>query len=85
MIQEFGEILRFLIIGKDIDYGGPVSPVDLAMMLENLYLPSFEMLKKWEQDKKVVGGFLAAKRVGALIIEAPSAEELSSWMTSLPF
>ena len=77
--------MRFLIIGKDIDYGGPINPLDLAMLLENVYIPSFEMLKKWEQDKKIVGGFLAAQRGGALIIEASSAEELSSWMTSLPF
>jgi hypothetical protein len=77
--------LKFLIIGKDVDYGGPMSPADLVVLFENVYLPSFEMLKKWEQDKKVVGGFLAAQRGGAIIIEAPSAEELSSWMTSLPF
>jgi hypothetical protein len=77
--------LKFLIIGRDVDYGGPMSPADLLVLFENVYMPSFEMLKKWEQDKKVVGGFLAAQRAGAIIIEAPSAEELSSWMTSLPF
>jgi len=58
--------LKFLIIGKDIDYGGPISPMDLAMVLENVYLPSFERLKKWEQDKKVIGGFLAAQRGGVI-------------------
>ena len=77
--------MKFLIIGKDIDYGGPMSPADLVVLFENVYLPSFEMLTKWDQDKKIVGGFLAAQRAGAMIIEAPSAEELSSWMTSLPF
>ena len=64
--------MKFLIISKDIDYGGPISPMDLAMLLENVYMPSFEMLKNWEKDKKVVGGFLAAQRGGAIIIEAPS-------------
>jgi hypothetical protein len=77
--------LRFLVIGRDIDYGGQIDLMKLVMDFENVYLPSFEMLKKWEADKKVVGGFLAAQRAGAMIIEASSAEELSSWMTSLPF
>ena len=79
------KILKFLIIGRDVDYGGPMSPADLLVLFENVYRPSFEKLKKWEQDKKIVGGFLAAQRAGAIMIEAPSAEELSSWMTSLPF
>ncbi len=79
------KILKFLIIGRDVDYGGPMSPTDLLVLFENVYRPSFEILKKWEQDKKIVGGFLAAQRAVAIMIEAPSAEELSNWMTSLPF
>lgn len=54
-------------------------------MLEGVYIPSFQMLEKWESEKKVTGGFLAAQRAGAIIMEASSAEELSSKMTSLPF
>jgi len=40
------------LIGRDIDYGGPADPAYLAMLLEKVYLPSFEVLKGWEKDKK---------------------------------
>jgi hypothetical protein len=77
--------MRFLLIGEDIGYGGPVNPMELAATLENVYIPSFEILAKWESDKKITGGFFAAQRAGAFIIDAPSGEELSKWMTGLPF
>ena len=59
--------------------------MDAAMILENVELPSFETLKKWEESKKIVGGAVAAQNAVAIIIEASSAEELSSWMHKLPF
>jgi hypothetical protein len=43
------------------------------------------MLKEWEEKKKVVGGLFAGQRAGAIIVEAPSGEELSSWLQLLPF
>lgn len=42
-------------------------------------------LKSGNKTKKLSVAFLQHKRAGAIMIEAPSAEELSSWMTSLPF
>jgi len=57
----------------------------MAAVLEGVYIPSFQMLQKWESEKKVTGGFFAGQRAGAVMIEAPSAEELSKTMTSLPF
>ena len=77
--------MKFLVIGEDVDYNGPMNPKDLIGRLEMVYIPSFEMLENWEKEKKVVGGFFAAQRAGAVIIEAPTAEELSRTMTSLPF
>jgi hypothetical protein len=77
--------MKFLLIGEDIGYGGPVNPMEQAGTLENMYIPSFEILEKWESEKKITGGFFAAARAGALIIDALSGEELSKWMTSLPF
>lgn len=77
--------MKFLLIGKDIGFTTPVAPGQLAGLLEGVYIPSFKMLEKWESEKKVTGGFLAAQRGGAIIMEAASAEELSSKMTSLPF
>jgi hypothetical protein len=77
--------MKFLLIGKDIGFTTPVAPGQLAGLLEGVYIPSFKMLEQWESEKKVTGGFLAAQRGGAIIMEASSAEELSSKMTSLPF
>jgi hypothetical protein len=77
--------MKFLLIGKDIGFTTPIAPGQLAGLLEGVYIPSFKMLEKWESEKKAVGGFLAAQRGGAIIIEASSPEELSSMMTSLPF
>jgi hypothetical protein len=77
--------MKFLLIGKDIGFTTPVAPGQLAGMLEGVYIPSFQALEKWEAEGKATGGFFAAQRAGALIMEAASAEELSSKMTSLPF
>ena len=77
--------MKFLCIGRDIGFTTPVPPGQLAAVLEGVYLPSFQMLEKWESEKKVTGGFFAGQRAGAVIIEAASAEELSKTMTSLPF
>jgi hypothetical protein len=79
------KIMKFLVIGKDIGFSVPVPPGQLAGLLEGVYIPSFQMLEKWESEKKITGGFLAAQRGGAMIIEAASAEELAKTMTSLPF
>jgi hypothetical protein len=78
-------ILKFLVIGKGIDYGGPVDPAQFAMFSENVILPSVEMLKDWEEKKVIVGGLFAGQRAGLMIIEVASGEELSSWMQRLPF
>jgi hypothetical protein len=77
--------MKFLLIGRDIGFSTPVAPGQLAGILEGVYIPSFKMLEQWESEKKVTGGFLAAQRAGAIIIEASSGEELSNKMTSLPF
>jgi hypothetical protein len=79
------KFLRFLVIGKSIEYGGPVNPADAVMLFENVILPSIEMSKEWEEKKMVVGGLYAGQRAGVLIIEASTGEELSSWLQRLPF
>ena len=77
--------LKFLVIGRAVDYGGPVDPADLSATFENIILPSFQMIKEWEDKKVVVGGVFAAQRAGAIIIDSPSTEELSKKLQSLPF
>ena len=77
--------MKFLVIGKAIDYGGPVDPAYFVMSSEKIVLPSIEMMKDWEEKKMIVGGLYAGQRAGVIIIEAASGEELSSWMQRLPF
>jgi hypothetical protein len=73
------------VIGRGIDYGGPMNPADFAAVAEHVILPSIQMLKDWEDKKVIVGGLFAGQRAGVMIIESPSAEELSKTMNSLPF
>ena len=77
--------LKFLVIGKSVDFSSLQNPADLGIYLENIVLPSFEILKKWEENQKVPVGLFAAQRAGVLIIEAQTAEELSKMLQSLPF
>ncbi len=79
------KILKFLIIGRGIDYGGPIDPANFVMVSENIVLPSIEMMKDWEDKNKVAGGLFAAQRAGVILVEAPSAEKLSVLLQSLPF
>jgi len=77
--------LKFLVMGKAIEYGGPMNPQDFIMVAENVFLPSIQMIKQWEDNKKIVGGLPVGQRAGVMIIESASAEELAEKMQSLPF
>jgi hypothetical protein len=77
--------LKFLVIGKGIDYGGPVNPADFVIFSENMVLSSIQTLKDWEDKKVIAGGLFAGQRASVMIIDSPSAEELSVTMHKLPF
>lgn len=77
--------VKFLVIGKAIEYGGPINPSDFIMFAEKIALPSVEMFVDWEKQNKVLGGLFAGQRAGVAIMEASSGEELSSLLQQLPF
>ncbi len=77
--------MRFLVIGRAIEYGGPMNPADAAMLFEHVILPSIKMSKEWEDKKMAAGGLFAGQRAGAIIVEASTAEELSSRLQMFPF
>ncbi len=77
--------MKFLVICKAIDYGGPIDPTYFVMSSEKMVLPSIEMMKDWEEKKVIVGGLYAGQRAGVIIVEAASGEELSGWLQRLPF
>jgi len=75
--------MRYLVIGSD----GPgfSSADEAAHLLNNIILPSFEQLKKWEADKKILaGGLPVGDRSFVFIIEASSNEELDQLLRGLP-
>jgi hypothetical protein len=76
--------MRFLVSAESVDYGGPVSPKDGIAFFENLVIPSFQILEKWEKEGKITGGGFAGQRAGSFIMEASSADELSKMLSSLP-
>ncbi len=76
--------MRFLVSAEAIDYAGPISPKDGASFMENLVIPTFQLLEKWEKEGKVTGGGFAVERAGCFIVEASSAEDLTKMLSSLP-
>jgi hypothetical protein len=76
--------MKFLVSAESVDYGGPVSPKDVIAFFENLVIPSFQMIEKWEKEGKIIGGGFAGQRAGCFIMEAASTEELSRTLSTLP-
>ena len=77
--------MRFLVTAESVEYGGPTDPKYTVAMIENLIIPSFQILEKWEKEGKIVGGNLAGLRSGAFIVEVSSHEELGKMLSQLPF
>ena len=77
--------MRFLVSAEGVDFGGPVDPKQSIASLENVIIPSFQMLEKWEKEGKLTGGNIAGQRAGCFILEASSPEEMSRMLSSLPF
>ena len=68
--------------------GGPgfTSPTEARMLLKNLVLPGFEVLKKLEKQGKILaGGLPVGERSLVFIAEASSNEELDQLLRSIPF
>jgi hypothetical protein len=84
LIGFYGDFIVILVIGKSVDFSSLQNPSDFGIYIESIVLPSFEILKKWEENKKVPVGLFAVQRAGALIIEAQAAEELGKMLQSLP-
>ena len=67
--------------------GGPgfASPEEAKEILQNVVLPSFDLLSKLEKSKKILaGGLPVGDRAFVFIAEAASNEELDQMLRSLP-
>jgi hypothetical protein len=75
--------MRYLVVGS----GGPGfgSPEEAAYILENIILPSFDQLIKFEKSRKIVaGGLPVGDRAFVFILEAASNEEVDLMLRNIP-
>ncbi len=84
-VQAQGQNL-YMVSGEFIDPGPMLQPQQLAPMLEKMILPSLEIIAKWEEEGKILGGGLPmGDRAGVFIIKAGSNTEVDNLLQSLPF
>jgi len=77
--------MKYLVSMESIETG-LVPPQQMAELIEQQILPSIEAVVKLEEEEKVLaGGVPVGKRIGVVIVEADSNEELDRLITSLPF
>ncbi len=67
---------------RDEGYGG--SSQDSIRIIGEAVLPTLKVLKKLEEENRVMGGFFDAQRSGAMMIRAENDDELEQILTSLP-
>ena len=61
------------------------TPEEAIEVLEDLVLPSFAMLERFETEKKILaGGLPVGERALVFIVEAASHEEVDSMLRGLP-
>ena len=75
--------MRYLVTGSE----GPgfASPEEAVEILEEVVLPTFDVLMKLEAQKKIVaGGLPVGDRAFVFIVEVASNEELDRLLRSIP-
>jgi hypothetical protein len=76
--------MRYLVTIESVDNGEPGAPRQIAALIEEAVLPTFNILMEWEKAGKAKGGIFTGRRGGAFIIDAASNEELNDMLQSLP-
>ena len=74
--------MLYLVTGEWID--DPTAGEEFPTLWEHMVRPSLEALSKMADDKKM-GGVFAGQRMGVVIIDASSHEELGKTLAGLPF
>ncbi len=78
--------MLFLVKGEWVEVGALLPPEGLVGYVEQVVVPSVEMLAQWEQEGRIrTGGVFPGERPGAWVMEADSAEEVGQLLGSLPF
>jgi hypothetical protein len=77
--------MQYLVDMRLADSSRPNTPHDALALIEQYILPSLELCRKYEHEKKIIAGGPMSATIGlALIVEAHSALELDQIVTSLP-
>lgn len=74
--------MKYLVMGTE----GPTfyGSEDTVDLLEQIVIPTFEVLKELEDDGTIVGGIPVGDRAIAFIAEAESNDDLDRMIRSLP-
>lgn len=77
--------MQYLVQMKLAAHSRPISPQDGIAFIEGYIFPSLEVLKKLEEEKKILAGGPMSGIIGiALIVQAETALELDELIESLP-
>ena len=78
--------MLFLVKTEYVEPGPLLPPESVLSFVEQLVIPSVEMLAQWEQEGRIrAGGVFPGERAGVAVMEADSAEEVGQLLGSLPF
>lgn len=77
--------MLFLVSGEWVEVGALLPPEQVVQVLDQIVLPSLELLAEWEQQGRIHGGILVGERAGTFTLEAASHEEAGQLLSSLPF
>lgn len=77
--------MLFHVEAEFIETGALQSQEQFVSMLKEAIVPSLDLLAEWEGQGKISGGVFPGERGGTFVVDATSAEELSSLLTSIPF
>lgn len=78
--------MLFMVKTEWVEAGIMLRPEDAVPYIEQVIIPSLEMLTQWEQDGRILaGGAFPGERSGVIVIDADSAEEVGQLLGSLPY
>ncbi len=78
--------MQYLVTGTYNEPGPLLPPEKVVEMVENVVVPSLEIISQMQKDGKMLaGGIHAGSRVGTMIVEAASNEEVDQMIGKIPF
>ena len=77
--------MQYLVQMRLTSSGRPTTPADGVVFIEQFILPTLELCKKLQEEKKILaGGPMSGAVALVLIVDAESSQELDDLITGLP-